>query len=119
MVERDLSGIWQSHYEYGDGKQSQHQVNLRQDGSEIIGTSLPDPSSSKVTLKLQIDDNVISGVWHERTSPQGHYKGREFGGHLQLILDDEAKKMAGKWIGYNSDKTNINSGKWTLEKIKE
>ncbi len=114
--ELDLSGTWQSRYEYGKGRQSEHQVSLKHEGAEVIGTSLPDPSGSELTLELQIDENILSGIWYERTSTQGPYKGRTFDGLLQLILDDEAKKMVGKWVGYNSDKSVVNTGDWTLER---
>ncbi len=114
----DLSGIWKSRYEYGLGRQSEHQVSLKHEGAKVIGKSLSDPSGSKLKLDLELERRFLTGTWREKTSPQGEYKGRIFFGALQLlILDAEARRMEGKWVGFNRDETEENTGEWSLTKI--
>jgi hypothetical protein len=117
-IERpNLTGPWRSRYEYGEGKSSEHIVDLRQDGLKVNGSSRPDPTGSELFLHLLLRGNSkLWGEWDEHTSPRGEYRGQKFHGALYLILKDEATRAEGLWLGPNRDDSHINTGKWTLEK---
>lgn len=116
MTNPDLSGAWQSFYEYGDGRYSEHVVTLAVDDTEVIGRSVPQDDDSEVVFDLTLDpDNaVLSGFWREHTSPDGHYQGRVFHGVLQLLITDN--ELRGTWVGFNSSRTHINTGAWILRR---
>jgi hypothetical protein len=119
---RNLSGEWRSWYRYYSSSrqeefEDEHRVMLYQKGRRLSGTSIPDQSGSKLTLKLEIDGRDINGTWQERTSPAGYYQGRLLRGALTLILAQDASHMEGLWTGVDSDYRFVNYGKWIFEKI--
>ncbi len=116
--DHDLSGIWQSLYSYGRGRQSKHRVKLQHIGKKINGSSIVDISKSELTFDLELERNFLTGTWRERTSHQGEYKGKIFFGALQFILDPRARRMEGKWVGFNKDESEENTGEWALTEIR-
>lgn len=114
----DLSGIWHSRYQYpstGRGKTliGAHYLVLRQEGSQLIGQSLPHSTGSRLHLELVLEGPVATGTWREQTSPTGYYKGAVYHGALQMAVDRAGHRMHGKWLGFGRDFV-INSGEWTL-----
>ncbi len=115
----DLSGTWQSTYEYGEGKEGTHEVLLEQHGWRVTGKSLPHETGSQLSLDLRRkpDDQTLTGLWSEVTSPGGAYRGQKFHGALQLILNAEATSAEGQWVGHNRDHDHVNNGVWRLERL--
>src|SRR6266568_1086677 len=111
-----IAGAWRSEYPYpstgrGGTFTSQHDVDLRWEGSRLAVRSLPS-SPSLLTMELAIEGQVVTGTWREATDPDGYYRGREFHGAVQFLLDPGGRQMAGKWVGYGTDE--VNTGDWSL-----
>jgi hypothetical protein len=114
----DFSGIWHSRYVYpstGRGKTfaGEHYVVLRQQGTRLIGQSLPHTLGSRLRLELAVDKAVATGTWREQTSPTGYYQGATYHGTVQMVIDPAGRRMNGMWLGFGRDFT-INSGEWSL-----
>lgn len=114
----NLSGEWTSSYSYHDGGDTSQHIIVFEGDANVKGKSLPQPDDSKLSLRLSYDDttNTLTGTWREVTSPAGKYKGKAFHGALQLILNKAGDKAEGMWLGFSSDLTRINSGKWKLNR---
>jgi hypothetical protein len=115
---RSLSGIWHSKYVYYSSGRKQdfegeHYVVLRQDGSRLLGESLPHSIDSRLRLDMTLEGSVITGTWTERTSPTGYYKGATYHGAIQLLADPMGRSMRGKWLGFGRD-FKVNTGDWEL-----
>jgi hypothetical protein len=114
----DFSGIWHSRYVYpstGRGKSfsGEHYVVLGQQGTRLVGQSVPHSTGSRLKLELAVEQAVATGAWREQTSPTGYYKGAVYHGTLQLVVDPAGRRMKGMWLGFGHDFT-INSGEWAL-----
>lgn len=114
----DFSGIWHSRYVYpstGRGKNfaGEHYLVLRQQGTRLVGQSVPHSTGSRLRLELAVEKAVATGTWREQTSPTGYYKGAVYHGTLQVVVDPAGRWMRGMWLGFGRDFT-INSGEWTL-----
>jgi hypothetical protein len=119
MKTPDLSGEWISTYHYHDGSDSSsHTLLFDQDELVINGMSLPEPDGSVLsfTLELDADNRALTGTWRESTSPTGLYQGRVFHGAVQFLLNTEFTHAQGKWLGFNSDYSTVNTGDWELQK---
>lgn len=113
-----IEGTWHSRYEYGKGPDnepqiSEHQITFITEDNMWVGKSLPQNDGSEVTLALKQNGNEFQGEWKERTSPTGNYSGREFGGAVLLLLQNEAE-LAGMWLGTGSSTNQVKAGSWTL-----
>lgn len=111
----ELSGTWDSKYTYSGGE-GHHRVKLHDPNGSISVESLPNEERSKLSMEQTRDESALSGTWRESTSPMGEYKGAVFDGFVAFILDATGTKADGQWIGYNRDRTKINTGNWILEK---
>lgn len=119
-----IEGTWRSRYEYGKGandepQTSEHQIEFTRQDDSWIGKSLPNGEGSEVSLTLNQNGNEFKGNWRERTSLTGSYGGREFGGDILLLLQNESNELNGKWLGISSDNSRVKSGTWTLKRILE
>jgi uncharacterized cupin superfamily protein len=116
MNEFTITGNWISSYTHDGDQTTTHTVVFSQYVDGIIGESLPQEDQTHLTLKLQFDseNNVFTGTWQEVSSVNGKHQGKIFHGALQLIPNLKGDKAEGKWVGYNSDHTNVNTGTWTL-----
>lgn len=115
---RSLSGIWHSKYVYhSSGRkrdfEGEHYVVLRQEGSRLLGESLPHSTDSRLKLDIALEGSVATGIWTERTSPTGYYKGATYHGAIQLLADPMGRSMKGKWLGFGRDFT-VNTADWQL-----
>jgi hypothetical protein len=118
---QSIEGTWNSRYEYargpgGEQQVSEHSIRFAQMKSEWVGVSLPVADGSEVRLNLRQEGNQFSGTWHEKTSPAGHYKGREFSGAILLSLNESGQELSGKWLGMSSSTNRIKDGAWTLRR---
>lgn len=117
-----ISGKWRSKYRYSSGSRddelvSEHVVVFEVNENQVIGKSVADVSGSELTLELVVEDNILTGIWTEKTSPTGDYKGALFHGALQLILSEDGNLMTGKWVGYNSSRSVVKVGDWEFTKV--
>ncbi|MFC9690415.1 helix-turn-helix domain-containing protein [Kribbella sp. NPDC056951] len=117
--EHDLGGIWHSRYfYYSTGRESQlsceHYVVLRQQGNRLVGENVPARNDSVLRLELTLRGTVATGTWSERTTVDGYYRGREYHGAIQLVVDPMGKAMTGRWVGIDR-KFNVNSDVWELQ----
>jgi hypothetical protein len=113
-----LSGVWHSKYLYHSSGRSQdfegeHYLVLRQQGTRLLGQSLPHSIDSRLKLDLAVENSVATGIWTERTSPTGYYKGAIYHGALQLVVDPMGRHMRGRWLGFGRD-FQVNAGDWEL-----
>jgi len=116
----DLSGKWHSSYQYSGGSRdlsSEHIVNFVQTGNGLNGKSDPQDDESRLIVELIIDDKIATGIWEEHTSPTGHYKAAVFHGAIQLVVSEDGSNMTGQWVGFNSNRTKVNSGKWSFSRV--
>ncbi|GAB3835812.1 hypothetical protein [Kribbella italica] len=113
-----LDGIWHSRYFYRsttrEGRHScEHYLVLRQQGQRLIAENVPARNESSVRLELLLRGTIATGTWSEKTSTTGHYRGREYHGAIQLVLDPMGKSMTGQWIGVDRHFT-VNNDTWEL-----
>ncbi|MQA63668.1 MAG: hypothetical protein GEU86_19835 [Actinophytocola sp.] len=113
-----FEGIWHSRYIYPStsrGKEfvGEHHMVFRQNGSRLMGQSLPHTTGSRLRIELAAEPPVATGTWRETTSPDGYYRGAAYHGTLQLVIDPSGRKMRGMWLGFAKD-FQINSGQWEL-----
>ncbi|HEX8763289.1 MAG TPA: hypothetical protein VF733_06070 [Candidatus Saccharimonadales bacterium] len=120
MKRFDLTGEWISRYVYlnsaSESNASEHVVILHQNDNKVVGRSLPQSDGSMVELHLTYDSEggTLTGTWREQTSSKGRYRGTLFHGALQLLLNKAHTKAAGKWVGFNSSRTEVKSGEWQI-----
>lgn len=112
-----LSGIWLSTYEYrSSGRDavytSSHYVMVLQRGGRLMVRSLP-ASSSALSMDLSANGQVVTGTWTEQTQGDGYYRGAVYHGALQMLEQDEGRRLAGRWVGFGKE-GEINDGAWTL-----
>lgn len=113
------AGIWHSRYRYPSSTrlkvfEGEHFVRLQRAGKQWVLESLPNVSKSYLILRLTVTDGIATGTWQEQTDPDGYYKGVIYHGAIQLVVDDDGRRMQGKWLGYSNDLT-INVGSWEFD----
>jgi hypothetical protein len=119
MNEVDISGTWQSWYEYESGgvtHDSAHTLHLVQQGNTVTGSSQPKTTGdSSVELNLAVHDREVRGQFREVTEQRGRYAGREFTGLIHLALNADNTEMRGVWTGASRSGV-IKSGAWILRR---
>ncbi len=120
----NIEGTWLSRYEYTEGSNSEpsvseHRIEFKPADNGWIGKSISQPDESQVALELTQNGTEFSGTWHERTAQSGHYNGRDFGGLLMLILNNEGTELNGRWLGASSSTGRVKAGTWTLQKTSD
>jgi hypothetical protein len=98
-----------------------NRMNAHQMGHELILESIPDDSESYMLIRLTIDENLATGVWHETVTREGESKGRMYSGAGQLIISDDRNRIEGEWAGLGFDhkkqKQHIYTGHWELARV--
>lgn len=119
----DFSGVWHSCYWYPsndhDGEDtSEYEVNVHQEGNQLVLQSQPTESGAYILIRLTVDDGLATGTWHETTAPQGSFEGMIYSGAMQLLVSEDGNKMTGKWVGvgrdHQKDAADIYTGRWEL-----
>jgi len=119
----DFSGMWRCTHWYPNiddtGQDvSVHLMRAHQQGDVLVLESVPDPSESYMLVRLQINGEIAAGSWHETTQPDGDFKGAQYSGDGQLVIDRAKKTMEGLWSGAGYDrkhgKYRIYTDKWQL-----
>ncbi|OVE78815.1 hypothetical protein BVY00_01730 [bacterium G20] len=119
----DYQRNWESRYTYpvdesGVQEESLHIVKFEYaGGSRTYVTSLPGQEST-LWMDLMLQENILSGIWQEETSPSGRYRGELFHGVIHLIMNSACTRAEGKWLGHNQRRTKVNVGEWVLEREK-
>lgn len=114
----DFSGIWHSVYHYTSTSiagehTSEYDLKAYRAGNQIVMQSLPNQEKAYILLRLTLDGRLLTGTWHEQTSPTGPYKGVTYYGALQLVISEDGRSMKGKYVGFNR-KMYVQSGDWEL-----
>jgi hypothetical protein len=117
----DISGVWESTYRYKSDSQKgrqtgRHKVRLFRMGNDIVIQSQPDTSGSYLFLRLTLNDQFLTGTWHEYTAPGGHYKGATYYGAIQFKLEPGGQALKGKWIGFGR-RGHVKSDDWEITRI--
>src|ERR1044071_5394164 len=93
-----LSGVWRSsYYKTDDPEQvaTEHYVNLRLMGNQLVIESLPGQSGSYLLGRFTVDDRVLTGSYQSQNSPNNSTKGALYYGASQLILDEDGQTLRG------------------------
>lgn len=114
----DLSGVWHSRYRYHSSSRGQdyvgeHYVVMRHHQQQLVAESLPATNESILRLELTLAGTIATGVWAERTSPTGYYRGAVYHGGIQLAIDPLGKSMSGMWVGFDKE-SMVGSNTWEL-----
>ncbi len=116
-----LTGIWLSRYEFessGRGLLSnQHYVLVLQSGAHLMVRSLP-ASASRLSLELDVNGQVVTGTWTEKTPLDGYYQGAVCAGAIQMLVDPTGRGMEGKWVGFGR-RLEMKTGLWSMELVTE
>jgi transcriptional regulator with XRE-family HTH domain len=113
----ERTGIWLSSYDYYSSSRdatfsSKHYVMVLHRGARLLVHSLP-ACSSRVSMELSVNGQVVTGSWAERTQEGGYYGGAPYYGAIQMLLDPTGRRMQGKWVGFGRDMT-VNTDAWSL-----
>lgn len=121
--EYDFSGVWHCTYWYPSNEHvgddpSEYDMEAHVSGKSVIFESLPNAEKSYMLVRLNIDDGIAAGTWHETTSPTGAFKGARYSGAGQLVIHAPTGNMEGKWAGAGYDhklkEMRIYSGNWEI-----
>lgn len=126
MTKLDVSGQWRCVYWFPSNKfvgdePSEYTMKAYEDGDVVVFESLPNEERSYMFVRLTIQDNIATGNWFETTSPTGEFKGAQYSGAGQLVLDPKTRFLEGKWAGAGYDRKlkrmRIYSGNWEISPI--
>jgi hypothetical protein len=114
----DFSGVWHSTYTYPSTSRNgtftgEHELQFFRAGNQLVVQSLPNDTGSYALLRLTVDGRVLTGTWHEYTSPEGYYKGATYYGAIQFVLSEDGDSMHGKWVGFGK-RMDVKTGDWKL-----
>lgn len=118
-----FAGKWHCRYWYPSNTHSgedvsKYEVTIHQNGSTLILESLPNKEDSYMFARMVVDGDLVTGTWHESTSPTGEFEGSIYSGALQLLLN-QAGEMQGKWVGVGQEGgvRHIYTGNWEITKL--
>lgn len=117
------TGIWHSLYRYPSSSrhglfEGEHFVHLQRDGDRWTFESLPNANKSHLLVQLTVNGRVATGTWQERTAKAGYYKGAVYHGVIQLLVDEDGRRLHGKWLGHGKD-AEVNIGAWEFTFVGE
>jgi hypothetical protein len=121
-----FTGLWHSSYWFPSNdiigeEVSEYDMKVHQNGDELIFESLPNEEKSYMFIKLKLEDGIAIGTWHESTSPTGAFKGAQYNGAGQLVVDLGGTILEGKWAGAGYDhkleEMRIYSGNWEIRRL--
>jgi hypothetical protein len=121
-----FAGIWRCRYWYPSNKHlgedvSEYEVLIDTQNGEFAVHSLPNTLQAYMQARFSVLSNLATGSWLENTSPHGDFQGLIYSGAFQLIIDEDAKRMAGKWVGIGrgDPSPKIYDGRWEIEYLRE
>ena len=112
-----LAGIWLSQYAYTSSGRGQrftgrHYVIMLQRGARLTVHSVP-ASTSRLSMDLSINGQVVTGTWAEATETDGWYRGAVYYGAVQMLQEPTGHSMAGRWVGFGRE-NDVNTDTWSL-----
>lgn len=130
MAQQDdsFTGLWRCTYWFPsnihDGEDaSEYVVDIHQQDQQLVAESLPNKIEAYMLVRLSVDGDIVTGTWHETTSPHGEFKGMIYSGAMQLLLNSDRTRMEGKWVGVGRDHgkntADIYDGRWVFERLPE
>lgn len=119
----ELTGTWHCRYWYPNTKHddrediSEYTVQIDQEGGALVFHSLHgrnETPGSHIEGRFTVDGPVVTGTWHEDTSPSGDWEGMTYKGAFQLLRDANEPKLSGLWVaaGYNNGNPKVFTGRW-------
>jgi len=123
-----LAKLWRCTYWYPSNTRlsddaSEYKMKAYADGDALVFESIPNDEGSYMFVRLTVTDGVAVGSWHETTSPTGEFKGANYNGSGQLIVNSKTHYMEGKWVGAGYDhklkRLRVYTGSWELAPLKE
>jgi hypothetical protein len=127
-ITKDVPKKWKLTHWYPsndhDGEDSdEHEMKSFWHEGTLVLESLSHENGSYMLTRLHLQDNVATGNWYENASLNGEYKGAQYTGAGQLIVDPKTYRMEGLWAGagYNKElkKMQIYTGRWEIIPITE
>lgn len=127
----DYTGTWRCVYWFPSNKQvgdepSSYEMQAKWVGNTAVMESVgSDAEGAYMFVRLTIDEEtgVATGNWYETTSPSGEFKGAQYSGAGQLVVDPETLHMEGKWAGagYNRKlgRMRIYTGNWEITPLEK
>jgi len=92
------------------------------DGDDLVLESIPTPDKWYMFVRLRVKDNIATGSWYSVTAPDSEFKGAQYDGSGQLIIDPKTLFMEGKWAGAGLDrklkKMRIYTGNWEIAPVR-
>ena len=119
-----LSGKWKAKYWYpsnqkpGTEEISEYTGEFKKSGKQYVYESDPQDSGAYMFVRMTVDDDLITGNWHENTSPTGEFRGAIYSGVFQALFEHSMQKIKGIWSGIGQDDgvRKIYSGQWMFER---
>jgi hypothetical protein len=113
---KQLSGIWRSDYIYrssdrNEDRKSVEYVRFYPNKYGFVVETVPKANESYELARFSVEGDVVTGTWQSNTSPKGDYKGAVYHGAAQLIISDDGKRLAGKWVGFGKNMV-VKTGPW-------
>lgn len=123
MAKHDFAGIWHMVYHFTSSRRpgnfnSEYKLKITEEGSHITMDSLPNTEQSHMFVRATLNGRILTGTWQENTSPEGFYKGMVYEGAVQLAIDQDNRRMVGKWLTYGSD-GKVGAGDWEMTRLKD
>lgn len=125
----NFDGTWHCAYWYPSNEHtgddvSEYQMQAIKQGDRVTLESLPKEDGSYLLVRLRLqDNNIVIGSWHETTAPAGLFKGAQYSGVGQLILDSTTMSMVGKWAGAGFDhklkEMRVYIGNWEISRLRD
>jgi hypothetical protein len=123
---KDFPGFWKSTYWFPSNKvvadePSTYSMKSYREGDTLVLESVPNEEGSYMFIRLTILDDIATGNWHETTSPTGEFKGAQYSGSGQLMVNPDTYNMEGMWVGAGYDqklkRMRVYSGNWNIEAL--
>jgi hypothetical protein len=114
-----LTGVWRSSYYKSDDPEevaTEHYVNLRLMGNQLVVESIPGPSGSYLLGRFTVDDRVLTGSYQSQNSPHNSTKEALYYGAAQLVLDEDGSTLRGMGVGFGEN-MEVKSTVWILEHV--
>ena len=119
----EYTGVWRCRYWYPSNTRpgedvSEYYATIQQKGKELVMESLPNKEESYMFARMVVDGDLVTGTWHENTSPSGEFAGSLYSGAMQLLFNETNDVMSGKWVGIGQESgvRKIYTGKWELSR---
>lgn len=118
----NFSGVWRSSYYKAEEKdldtkvETEHYVNIRSMGNQIIVESIPGPSGSYLLGRFTIDDRVLTGSYQSQNSPNNSTKDALYYGAAQLVVDEDGQALRGMGVGFGEN-MEVKSTYWQITHV--